>query len=235
MQTPIAHLQPDNLSDIELAGRIAARDQDAFAILMRRHNQRLFRTARSILHNDAEAEDAVQEAYLQAYRSISTFRGDAKMSTWLTRIVVNQSLARIRREGRRAQITSLYAGEENNDEVNEADMKPSIAESPEGSAMRAQARAMLESSIDALPEQFRTVFVMRAIEEMSGEEVALCLDIPEATVRSRFFRARSQLRTALLDHVDSAFGDVFSFDGARCDRIVATVFERLNETPSDVP
>ena len=224
---------PDNLSDAALAGRIAARDQDAFAILMRRHNQRLFRTARSILHNDAEAEDAVQETYLQAYRSIGTFRGDATLATWLTRIAVNQSLGRLRRAGRRAQITSLYAGEENNHDFDEADMKPSTAESPEGSAMRAQARAMLESSIDALPEQFRTVFVMRAIEEMSGEEVALCLDIPEATVRSRFFRARSQLRSALLDHVDSAFGDVFSFDGVRCDRIVATVLERLNDAPSD--
>ena len=224
---------PDNLSDAALAGRIAARDQDAFAILMRRHNQRLFRTARSILHNDAEAEDAVQETYLQAYRSIGTFRADATLATWLTRIAVNQSLGRLRRAGRRAQITSLYADEENNHDLDEADMKPSTAESPEGSAMRAQARAMLESSIDALPEQFRTVFVMRAIEEMSGEEVALCLDIPEATVRSRFFRARSQLRSALLDHVDSAFGDVFSFDGVRCDRIVATVLERLNDAPSD--
>ena len=233
MQTGIQHPLPDNPSDVALAGRIAARDQEAFAILMRRHNQRLFRTARSILHNDAEAEDAVQETYLQAYRSIGTFRGDATLSTWLTRIVVNQSLGRIRRAGRRAQITSLYADEESNHDHDEADMKPSTAESPEGSAMRAQARAMLESSIDALPEQFRTVFVMRAIEEMSGEEVALCLDIPEATVRSRFFRARSQLRTALLDHVDSAFGDVFSFDGARCDRIVATVLERLNNAPSD--
>ena len=224
---------PDNLSDAALAGRIAARDQDAFAILMRRHNQRLFRTARSILHNDAEAEDAVQETYLQAYRSIGTFRADATLATWLTRIAVNQSLGRLRRAGRRAQITSLYVGEENYHDLDEADMKPSTAESPEGSAMRAQARAMLESSIDALPEQFRTVFVMRAIEEMSGEEVALCLDIPEATVRSRFFRARSQLRSALLDHVDSAFGDVFSFDGARCDRIVANVLERLNDAPSD--
>jgi RNA polymerase sigma-70 factor (ECF subfamily) len=233
MQTAIRHPLPDNPSDVELAARIAAHDQNAFVILMRRHNQRLFRTARSILHNDAEAEDAVQESYLQAYRSINTFRGDAKLSTWLTRIVVNQSLARIRRAGRRAQITSLYADEENNHDVSEAEMKPSTAESPEGSAMRAQARALLESSIDALPEQFRTVFVMRAVEEMSGEEVALCLGIPEATVRSRFFRARSQLRSALLDHVDSAFGDVFSFDGARCDRIVATVLDRLNIAPSD--
>lgn len=135
--------------------------------------------------------------------------------------------------GRRAQITNLHGDGGDINDLDEADMKPSSTESPESSAMRAQARAMLESSIDALPEQFRTVFVMRAVEEMSGEEVALCLNIPEATVRSRYFRARSQLRAAMLDHVDSAFGDVFSFDGARCDRIVATVLERLNNPPSD--
>src|SRR4051812_39409989 len=127
---------PEHLSDVELAVRIAAQDQQAFTILMRRHNQRLFRTARSILHNDAEAEDAVQETYLQAYRSIGTFRGDATLATWLTRIAVNQSLGRIRRAGRRAQITTLYADEENNHDLDEADMKPSTAESPEGSAMR---------------------------------------------------------------------------------------------------
>ena len=234
MQAADHHLPPEKLTDLELAGRIAAHDQQAFTVLMRRHNQRLFRSARSILHSDAEAEDAVQDAYLQAYRSIATFRGDAQLSTWLTRIVVNQALARLRKAGRRAQITSLHGDAEDIHDLDEADMKASTTESPESSAMRAQARAMLELSIDALPEQFRTVFVMRAVEEMSGEEVALCLDIPEATVRSRYFRARSLLRTAMLNHVDSAFGDVFSFDGARCDRIVATVLASLNNPSSDV-
>jgi RNA polymerase sigma-70 factor, ECF subfamily len=185
MQAAEHHLPPEKLTDLELAGRIAAHDQQAFTVLMRRHNQRLFRSARSILHSDAEAEDAVQDAYLQAYRSIATFRGDAQLSTWLTRIVVNQALARLRKAGRRAQITSLHGDAEDIHDLDEADMKASTTESPESSAMRAQARAMLELSIDALPEQFRTVFVMRAVEEMSGEEVALCLDIPEATTFPR--------------------------------------------------
>lgn len=223
----------ETLTDAALAARIAAGDQKAFALLMRRHNQRLFRTARSILHNDAEAEDAVQESYLLAYRSIALFRADAKLSTWLTRIVVNESLGRVRKAGRRDQLSLIRGAEDDINDANEVDMKASTNESPENSAIRAQARALLETSIDALPEQFRTVFVMRAVEEMSGEEVALCLGIPEATVRSRFFRARSQLRTALLDHADYACSDAFAFDGARCDRIVATVLARICSMPSD--
>jgi RNA polymerase sigma-70 factor (ECF subfamily) len=114
----------------------------------------------------------------------------------------------------------------------EGDMNQGATESTEQGAMRAQARQLLEASIDALPETFRTVFVLRAVEEMSGEEVARCLDIPEATVRSRFFRARSQLRAALLNQIDLAFEDAFSFDGARCDRIVAVVLGRLSPDPA---
>lgn len=223
----------DKLADADLAARIAQRDQQAFALLMRRHNQRLFRAARSILRNDAEAEDAVQEAYLHAWHAIDSFRGDARLSTWLTRIVVNEALGRARKAARRDGLAGLHSGEEDFDNESENDMKAPLNESPESSAMRGQARAMLEASIDALPEQFRTVFVMRAVEEMSGEEVALCLNIPEATVRSRFFRARSQLRAALLEHADSACAEAFSFDGARCDRIVTNVLARLNNTPSD--
>ena len=230
----ITHAVPlDTLTDAGLAERIAQRDQQAFALLMRRHNQRLFRAARSILRNDAEAEDAVQEAYLHAWNAIDRFRGDARLSTWLTRIVVNEALGRVRKEARRDGLAELHGGDDEINDDSENDMTAPLNQTPESSAMRAQARALLEASIDALPEQFRTVFVMRAVEEMSGEEVALCLDIPEATVRSRFFRARSQLRAALLEHADHACSDAFSFDGARCDRIVANVLARLNNTPSD--
>jgi RNA polymerase sigma-70 factor (ECF subfamily) len=223
---------PENLTDLALAQRIGARDQQAFTVLMRRYNQRLFRTARSILHNDAEAEDAVQDAYLKAYCSIGQFRGDAKMSTWLTRIVVNAALGRVRKTNRRAQVSHLHGDHEDHPET-EAEMQASPAESPESGAMRAQARALLESSIDALPDPFRAVFVLRAVEEMSNEEVAQCLDIPEATVRSRFFRARNQLRSALLLHIDYAVDDAFSFDGARCDRIVARVLDHVGKLAPD--
>jgi RNA polymerase sigma-70 factor (ECF subfamily) len=222
----------EQLNDADLAARIAARDQRAFTLLMRRHNQLLFRTARSILHDDTEAEDAVQDAYLQAWRAIGQFRADARLSTWLTRIVVNEAIARSRKSIRRAQVVRLHPDGDINNDMIEGDMNQGATESTEHGAMRAQARQLLEASIDALPETFRTVFVLRAVEEMSGEEVARCLDIPEATVRSRFFRARSQLRAALLNQIDLAFEDAFSFDGARCDRIVAVVLGRLSPDPA---
>ncbi|WLI91602.1 RNA polymerase sigma factor [Massilia sp. R2A-15] len=216
---------PDRSSDADLARRIAAQDQQAFVLLMRRHNQLLFRTARSILRDDAEAEDALQDAYLQAWRSIGQFRADAQLSTWLTRIVINEALARTRKSARRADIMPLHPAAEPADYPSEASME----DSPESGALRAESRALLEKSIDALPDQFRTVFVLRALEEMSGEEVAACLDIPEATVRSRFFRARALLRAALAQDVDRAFEQAFSFDGARCDRIVAGVLARIDK------
>jgi RNA polymerase sigma-70 factor (ECF subfamily) len=221
-------LKQDSPSDADLARRIAAHDQGAFVLLMRRHNQLLFRTARSILRDDAEAEDALQDAYLQAYRAIDQFRGDAKLATWLTRIVINEAIARSRKTARRAEVMQLHLGAEPTDQFNEATMEPGASESPESGAMRAETRALIEKSIDALPDVFRTVFVLRALEEMSGEEVAACLDIPEATVRSRFFRARSMLRAALARDVDLGFEQAFSFDGERCDRIVAGVIGRLN-------
>jgi RNA polymerase sigma-70 factor (ECF subfamily) len=222
---------PEPATDAELARRIAAGDQQAFVLLMRRHNQLLFRTARSILRDDRDAEDALQEAYLHAYRSIGQFRGDARLSTWLTRIVVNESIARARKRSRRAEVMQMYRGPETDTDNCEAGMDADATQSPELGAMRAQARRILEQSIDALPEAFRMVFVLRAVEEMTNEEVALVLDIPEATVRSRFFRARSQLRAALLHEVDLAFETVFSFDGERCNRIVAAVSERIASPP----
>jgi RNA polymerase sigma-70 factor (ECF subfamily) len=224
---------PSTPGDAELAQRIGAGDQRAFELLMRRHNQLLFRTARSILRDDAEAEDAVQDAYLLAWRAIGKYRGEAKLSTWLTRIVINEAIARSRKTTRQASVMRLHPDGDINNEFSEAAMSDESTESAERQAMRAQARHLLEASIDALPEAFRTVFVLRAVEEMSGEEVARCLDIPEATVRSRFFRARSQLRSALLAQFDLAFVDVFSFDGARCDRIVAAVMAQLALSEND--
>jgi RNA polymerase sigma-70 factor (ECF subfamily) len=215
------------MTDAELAQRIGQGDQQAFVLLMRRHNQKLFRTARSILRDDAEAEDALQDAYLQAYRAIGQFRGDAKLSTWLTRIVVIESIARSRKSSRRAAVTPLFPGDEPDNLTTQATMEPDHPDSPEHGAMRAQVRALLEQALDGLPEVFRVVFMLRAVEEMSGEEVAASLGIPEATVRSRFFRARAMMRASLSSQFDLALVDAFSFDGARCDRIVAAVLKQL--------
>jgi RNA polymerase sigma-70 factor (ECF subfamily) len=214
-----------DLSDAELAAAIGRGDADAFVVLMRRLNRPLYRVARSILRDDGEAEDALQDAYLQAYRNIGAFRGDATLKTWLTRIVVNEAIARSRKTSRRASVIQLHGllG----DGMDENDIDEDGAAQPEQMALRSQVRAVLEKSIDALPDAFRTVFVLRAVEDMSIDEVAACLGIPAATVRTRFFRARNLLRQALSRHIDFAFDDAFGFDGARCDRIVAAVVARI--------
>lgn len=225
---PISRQPPlGAVTDAELARRVAAGERDAFTLLMRRYNQSLFRTARSILRDDAEAEDALQEAYLQAYRAIGQFRADASLATWLTRIVINQAIARARKGKRRAEVIQLDGAAQPDMQAAEDDMTRGIAESPERAAMRAQVRQLLEQQIDALPDAFRTVFVLRAVEEMSSEDVAACLDIPEATVRTRYFRARALLRGALSQQLDQAMEQAYAFDGARCDRIVAGVLARL--------
>lgn len=200
----------------------------AFEAIMRRHNGRLFRVARAILKDDAEAEDAVQDAYLDAYRHMDDFRGDAQLSTWLTRIVVNQSLMRLRRQKRERVVIPFNRGEDGI-EREEAEVADEKAESPSRAAMRAEVRRLLEERIDQLPVGFRTVFVMREVEDMSVDETAECLGIPPATVRTRLFRARALLREALERDFDSAAVGVFGFAGARCDRIVATVLSRIRK------
>lgn len=216
-------------SDAELAARVVAGDPHAFALLMRRHNRMLFRAARSILRDDSEAEDALQDAYLLAYRALGQYRGEAKMSTWLTRIVVNEAIARSRKRAREAEVTPLYADPGLELRPGEDMMDDDAADTPERGAMRAEARQLVERSLDALPDAFRTVFMLRAVEEMTNEEVALCLGIPEATVRTRFFRARAMLRASLETQFDVALGDAFSFDGERCNRIVAAVLARIGQ------
>jgi len=216
-----------DLPDTEIARRIALGDQDAFKLLMRRYNQTLYRTARSILKDDAEAEDVVQEAYMLAYGAMGAFRGDAKLSTWLIRIVVNEAIARSRKRSRRAEIIQLSGEPEPEASAVEVNMNDTAPEQPEHAALRAESRRLLEAKIDALPDAFRTVFVLRALEELTVEETAATLGIPEATVRTRYFRARGLLREALAREIDFAYGDAFGFAGARCDRIVAGVLERL--------
>lgn len=215
------------LSDAQLSLRIAAGDLQAFEQLMRRHNQALFRAARAILRDDADAEEAVQEGYLSAYRAMENFRGESKISTWLMRIVVNEALARRRKDARRAAVVPIRSGEIAEHEY-EAEAAMSDGDRPDALAARGEIRKLLEQKIDALPDVFRAVFVLRALEELSVEETATALDIPEATVRTRFFRARSQLREALSQEVDLAFGDAFVFLGERCDRIVTRVIAKLS-------
>jgi RNA polymerase sigma-70 factor (ECF subfamily) len=222
------------LSDTELAARAAQGNPLAFQQIMRRHNRLLFRTGRSILKDDDEAQDALQEAYLRAWRSLATFRAEARLSTWLVRIVANEALGRLRRRAS-AQVIAFDMAAETVSAQEGTSMHTEPAEQPEGHAMRGETRKLIEAGIDALPEVFRTVFVLRAVEDMSIEEVAAALDIPETTVRTRFFRARGLLREALSREIDVAIGDAFSFAGARCDRIVARVMAVIDGAPPGRP
>lgn len=210
-----------------LVHRIVRGDRAAFTQLMRLHNMALFRAARAILRNDADAEDVLQEGYIAAYRHLAEFRGESRLATWLTRIVINQALGRLRSLRRDNVVELLGDGTAGHASAERETPDDEQVESPEASAMRAQLRRLLERKIDALPLAFRTAFVLREVEEMTIEEAAECLAIPEATVRTRVFRARALLRASLAEEMDVATADVFSFAGARCDRIVAGVLERL--------
>lgn len=224
---PHAEKVAAEVPDAELVARAARGDHAAFERIMRRHNRALFRTARAILRDDGDAEDALQEAYLQAYGAMGEFRGDARLSTWLARIVANQALQRLRKRERRAQILPLQpSGAAETDLEEAADMKTDNG--PEAAAHSAELRRVLEGRIDALPDSYRAVFVLRAVEELSVEETAEVLGIAPATVRSRFFRARSLLREALALKIDLACEDAFAFAGERCDRVVAFVLNHLN-------
>jgi RNA polymerase sigma-70 factor (ECF subfamily) len=214
--------------DATLAGRIALKDQTAFEQLMRRHNGRLFRVSRSILKDDAEAEDALQDAYLEAYKHIADFRGDAQIATWLTRIVVNQALMRLRKQKRHRNVVPIAGADRSREDETVIDVPDTRAESPRDALFRAEVRKMIERRIDELPLNFRTVFVMREVEDLSVQETAACLAIPEATVRTRLFRARALMRESLARDMDMAATDAFAFAGGRCDRIVANVLARVS-------
>jgi RNA polymerase sigma-70 factor (ECF subfamily) len=167
---------------------------------------------------------------MQAYKAMGEFRGDAKLSTWLVRIVVNESITRLHKHTRRAEIIRLDGEDPQQDQHSSEDsMNESAPEHPERAAQRAEARRLLEAKIDQLPDAFRTVFVLRAVEEMTVEEAAVVLGIPEATVRTRFFRAKGLLRESLSREIDIAHVDAFAFAGGRCDRIVANVMAKLKE------
>jgi RNA polymerase sigma-70 factor (ECF subfamily) len=238
MTTATATAAQPRPDDAELARRIGQRDERAFEAVMRAHNRMLYRLARSILKDDAEAEDAVQEAYLAAYRGIGGFRAGARLSTWLGRIVINDSYMRLRKQKRMGVVVPLDMGNRGADRADAA-LRPEegtvvedTAERPEVAAMRAELRQLLERRIDALPEQFRLVFMLRDVEEMSVEETAECLDVPPATVRTRAFRARALLRESLSRDLDAATVGAFGFAGGRCDRIVANVLARIRSTNS---
>jgi RNA polymerase sigma-70 factor (ECF subfamily) len=211
--------------ELALVRRIVAGDRAAFELLMRRHNRRLFRLARATLRHEAEAEDALQEAYLSAYGAMADFRGEASLATWLSRLVLNECLGRLRRQARREKVVPMVSPHD--DEADFDAPAPLDAGAPDRALVRVEMRAFIEQQLDRLPRAYRLVFVLREVEDMDVDETARCLDIPEATVRSRHFRARGLLREALERELGLAGRDLYEFGGAHCDRLVQRVMARL--------
>jgi RNA polymerase sigma-70 factor (ECF subfamily) len=222
-------------ADADLARATANGDQAAFEALMRRYNGKLFRIARAILRDDAEAEDALQDAYIHAYRKIGEYRADAKLGTWLTRIAINQALMRLRKQKRERVVVPFASRSASSPEPYERDFADDRTEPPPAATLRAEIRRILERRIEELPVAFRTVFIMREVEDMSVQETADCLSLPPATVRTRLFRARALLREALERDLDAASVDIYAFAGERCDRIVRAVLAQIQSVPTDEP
>lgn len=212
--------------ELSLTQRIARGDRAAFEVLMRRYNRRLYRLARAVLRDDAEAKDALQDAYFCAYRSIGQFRGEAALATWLSRLVLNECGARRRRSQRRENIIPIVSADPGTELLTRV---PDSGETPDRCTARAQMRDVLERKVSELPETLRLVFVLRSIEELSVDEIAATLSIAPDTVRSRHFRAKGMLRESLAKEIDLAEGDIFEFGGAHCDSVVASVLSRLAE------
>jgi RNA polymerase sigma-70 factor (ECF subfamily) len=214
---------PTVLSDGEVVARVLAGDISLFEILMRRYNQRLFRVARGILTDDAEAEDVVQEAYMRAFRELANFRGEALFSTWLTRIACHEALARARKRQRLVRLVPRpsEAGD------GEPPDPPSRAIDPEREMENRQLQKVLREAVDLLPDPLRAVFCLREIEGLSTEETAGALDLTTENVRVRLHRAKRSLRQTLDTRIGREVRRLYLFDGPRCDRIVAGVFDRL--------
>lgn len=230
--TALRHAAPDPLAsrtDMVLAGLARDGHEGAVRVLVQRYNQRLYRLARAVLRNDAEAEDAVQSAYMKAFASLHQFRGAARFSTWLTRIALNEALAIRRRK---------HPGEINMDEMPEASLPGQVVQfpgapspsDPESDLARTEARRLLEHAFDTLPEGFRTVFVLREVEGLSIRETAAQLGLLPETVKTRLHRARKMLRRNIEKQLSGSFAALFPFNGPRCarmaDRIVAQLRTR---------
>lgn len=216
---------PEEASDEQIIARVLAGEVSLYAGLMRRHNQRLYRAARAIVKDEDEVEDVMQEAYVRAFTHLADFDGRARFSTWLTRIAVHEALARLRKKRRH---DSIEAMEESGEIVLHRSklMEPS-ERTPEHDVRDRELGAILEEAIDRLPETFRTVFVLRAVEEMSTTETAECLDIPEDTVKTRLHRARNLLQKQLLERIEARTTSAFDLQLARCSRVVMRVLRRI--------
>ena len=224
-----AALDYAGLPEMDLVQLACAGDRNAFRTIMTRCNQRLFRIARAVVSNDAEAEDVLQEAYTRAFAAIGAFRAEAGVATWLTRIVLNEAHGRLRKRRNTVDLDQVEAAQQSAQLLNFPGMAKS--DDPEADAARAQIRRLLERAIDGLPEPFRLVFIMREVEELSAEETAAFLDLKVETVKTRLHRARQRLRKELQDQLGGVMVGAYPFLGGRCERITERVLSRMFGPP----
>jgi RNA polymerase sigma-70 factor (ECF subfamily) len=211
------------LQDEVVVSRVLAGETALFEILMRRYNQRLYRVSRVILRDDGEAEDVMQDAYVRAYEHLNQFAGKAAFSTWLTRIAIHEALARKRRRGRMEELDALTA------DGDSMSILKSSAPTPEANTAQAEARQLLEEAIDRLPENYRTVLVLREVEEMSVADTAESLGVTDAVVKTRLHRAHAMMRKDLYARARGRSADLYQFHAVRCDRVVKAVFDRIRQ------
>jgi RNA polymerase sigma factor (sigma-70 family) len=214
-------------SDIQLALSAAAGNAIAFETIVRRHNRLLFRTARGIVPDDAEAQDIVQETYLRAFTHLQAYRGDSSLGTWLARIAINVALTSQRKQGRLVQLEDSGEAQEAAQPEHAMSSNTTANQNPDDLAERGEMRELLQASIEELPVIYRSVFIMRAVEELSVEETAFCLGVSEDVVKTRFLRARAMLRDRIAAGVESGAPQTFAFAGARCDAVLAHVMAEL--------
>jgi RNA polymerase sigma-70 factor (ECF subfamily) len=214
-------------TDVALVALARTRSEAAIRTLIKRHNQRLFRVARAIVRNDTEAEDVVQASYVNAFTHLASFRGDSELSTWLTRITINEATERLRR---RQPTTGLEHIDLEQGESAQIIQFPTIHAQldPETEMSRQEIRLFIEEAVDALPDAFRAVFVLRDVEGLSVEEAASYLNIKPQTVRTRLHRARRLMRSAIEEKLTGAFASLFPFDGERCVHMADRVLLILN-------
>lgn len=212
----------DQSGDFDLVQRALTRDAGAFRTIMQAHNRRLFRIARGVVRNDGEAEDIVQEAYLSAFAHLDTFRGDSTLATWLSRIVINEALGRLRKQRRASVVAATFV-----QDAKIIQFPLSTNDDPERAMAQRQMLQLIERATDNLPDLYRTVFIARVIEGMSIEETADLLAIRPETVKTRLHRARHLLRKQLDEQIGPVLLDAFPFAGRRCERLTAAVMQRL--------
>jgi len=229
MMQLVRRADPEELPDAALVARARARDEAAIRALIQRHNRRLYRAARGVLRDEAEAEDAVQTAWVRALAALEGFRGDAPVATWLTRIVINEALGRLRRRRPTTDIALLDAQLDGGNAIM-FPLSPG-APGPEAEAGRARVRAVLERAVDRLPQPFRAVFVLREVEEMDTAETAALLGLLPETVKTRLHRARRLLRRELERELAPQFSEIFPFGGARCAQMADRVIDGLRALP----